>query len=283
MKNIIVIYSPICEATGAFLGTLHSWLDSKEVEIEAFSYDEAPKMYIDKMSRDENCFIEVFYRGERIDSVPLHRERIYRALGIEDESLEAANQSKTPDDRAYSEAELRELLSQGKLEFIPIDEESFIEEMTMCLTHYPMGNPAKEYHESCIAIKERVYREVFAKERVAGIYAKMSEQVVGLLEVFPREVLKKHGYMTGTTGDDRNYLTVGCYEVAYGIPRTFMLVELMYHLLAIKDKFFRKTIEGIGVLNWRDGFNPYWVYEKYGFRKVSNKTENTMVMELCIH
>jgi hypothetical protein len=103
-----------------------------------------------------------------------------------------------------------------------------------------------------------------------------------LLEVLPREIVRKHGYMTGSQGCDTEILTVACYEIAFGIPRTLMIDELMYQLIKIKDSFSRKKVEGIGVYGCNDGFNPYWVYEKYGFSKKEQKRENVIVMERLI-
>jgi hypothetical protein len=43
--------------------------------------------------------------------------------------------------------------------------------------------------------------------------------------------------------------------------------------------FTRPRLEGIGVFEWPDGFTPYWVYDKYGFRKSETITERKVVME----
>lgn len=72
--------------------------------------------------------------------------------------------------------------------------------MTMCLCNYPFGNPPKEFHESCRAIKTQVFLEVWGHEEIAGVFCTRKETVIGLLEVMPRELVKKYGYMTGTTG-----------------------------------------------------------------------------------
>ncbi len=93
----------------------------------------------------------------------------------------------------------------------------------------------------------------------------------------PREILKKHGYMTGTMGDDSEYLSVGCYEVGYGMPRVEMINLLMGKLEGVFSLFRRRRLEGVGIYGWEDGFNPYWVYEKYGFEKAESLEENTVV------
>ena len=54
------------------------------------------------------------------------------------------------------------------------------------------------------------------------------------------EILRKYGYMTGTTGDDSTYLSIGCYEVGYGIPRIDMINLLMQQLTEVFPLFSRK-------------------------------------------
>ncbi len=121
--------------------------------------------------------------------------------------------------------------------------------------------------------------EVWSKEKCAGVYAKLGNKVIGLIEVLPREILKKYGFMTGSIGRDDEYLTVGCYEVGRGMPRKEILDELMRHLEDIYWMFTRKRIEGIGVFEWPDGFTPYWVYDKYGFSRKEMISKNKVVME----
>lgn len=82
MQTLEVVYSPICEATGAMIGKLKQWLAGTDISITIYPYHLCPQRLREKLKRDENCFIDVFYQGERIDSVPLHQDRIYAALGI---------------------------------------------------------------------------------------------------------------------------------------------------------------------------------------------------------
>jgi len=278
MKELEVIYSPLCEANGAFIGQLREWLDGKDVRLCMVPFDEAEESV--KKDRHENCFIDVFYNGKKIDSVPLHRKKIYAALGIEEEAeLEHPD---TPEGPVMDTKELRHLLLRGEIEFLPITQENYLNEMSMCLTNYPFGNPPKRHHSACIELKARVFAEVFEKEKLAGVYAKYAGKAVGLVEVMPREILKKYGYRTGTRGKDADYLCVGCYEVGYGIPRIEMLDELMFRLITLLSCFSRPYLESIGILGWNDGFNPYWVYDKYGFQKEEELNANTAVLVKAI-
>lgn len=74
--------------------------------------------------------------------------------------------------------------------------------MSMCLTNYPFGNPPEQYHEGCTSLKAQVFSEVWKKEDIAGVFAVLDDRVIGLLEVMPREILHKYGYMTGSTGEE---------------------------------------------------------------------------------
>jgi hypothetical protein len=269
MKELEVIYSPLCEANGAFIGQLREWLDGKDVRLCVIPFDEAKESV--KKSCHENCFINVFYNSEKIDSVPLHREKIYAVLGIEDEA--EYEHLDTPESPVRDTTELRHLFLRGEVEFSPISRENYLDEMSMCLTNYPFGNPPKRYHSACIDVKAKVFAEVFEKEKLAGVYAKYAGKTVGLLEVMPREVLKKYGYRTGTHGKDADFSCVGCYEVGYGIPRIEMLDELMYRLIALFPRFSRPYLEGIGILGWTTVLTPIGCLINTDFKRRKNLTQ----------
>ncbi|MBQ8264890.1 MAG: hypothetical protein IJY96_08980 [Oscillospiraceae bacterium] len=277
MRTIEVVYSPLCEATGSMLGKLRHWLEGTDIQINVFPFDSCPQRLKSKFKKSENCFIEVFYDGDRIDSVPLHRDILYAALDIPLPLEQEAAAEESPGS-TLSRNELMEALSSGELTFLPITRSSYREEMSMCLCNYPFGNPPKQFHKACLEIKDRVFSELWALEDVAGIYARYKGTVVGLLEVMPREILKKYGFMTGTVGMDSSYLSVACYEACYGITRVDMLELRMKQLIMLFPKFHREYIEGVGIYGWDDGFNPYWVYEKYDFAESEKLSEDTVVM-----
>jgi len=282
MRTIEVIYSPICEATGAMIETLKQWLEGTDIQIHIFPFNNCPQRLKNKLKQDENCFIEVFYNGEIIDSVPLHQDKIYEACGIPSVAVPEIDEPTEPSPSITSE-QLLKALEDGEIQFHPINQSNYTEEMTMCLCNYPFGNPPKQFHHKCMAIKTQVFSEIWSLEDIAGIYATYKGNVIGLLEVMPREILRKYGYMTGTTGNDSTYLSIGCYEIGYGIPRIDMLDLLMQKLELLFPLFHRKHLEGVGIYDWLDGFNPYWVYEKYGFEKTEKLSENTFVMSKSIH
>lgn len=287
MKTIDVVYSPICEANGAFLGQLEEWLKDTDVKINYIPYDsltlkkiewyKAQKIMDKRGKLVSSVFIDVFYNGKLIDTVPLKKEKIANALNvnIKEDSKEKSTQGM----ETISIRQFRSEILKNEIEWIPITTASYQNEMTMCLQNYPYGNPPKRFHKRCTEIKEKVFLEVFEKENIAGIYAKYHDKVIGLLEVFPRQIIRKYGFLTGNKGNDEDYLTVGCYEVGFGIPRKEMIDELMFQLKDCYSKFKRKYIEGIGVFEWNEGFMPYWVYDKYDFHKAEIIKDNIVVME----
>lgn len=281
MRKIEVVYSPICEATGAMIGKLKQWLEETDIQISIYPFHLCPRRLKDKLGRGENCFIDIFYKGEKIDSVPLHQDRIYAALNIKKKVMQECNEEMVISP-VITSGQLTGAFESGEIQFNPISQNNYIEEMMMCLCNYPFGNPPKQFHKDCMTIKTQVFSEVWKLEKVAGIYAKYRENVIGLLEVMPREILRKYGYMTGTTGNDSEYLSIGCYEIGYGIPRIDMIDLLMRNLEKVYPMFCRKRLEGIGIYDWEDGFNPYWVYKKYGFEETESLSENTVVMSKSI-
>ena len=92
MKSVVVIYSPLCEQNGTFLSQLEEWLKST-----GFNLCEVPFDEITEREKEwyESCgllrngrfkrsvFIDVFFEGKLIDSVPLKRENMEKELGID--------------------------------------------------------------------------------------------------------------------------------------------------------------------------------------------------------
>lgn len=287
MQTIEVVYSPLCEAAGAMIGQLRQWLAGTDVQISIFPFDRCPQRLKDKFKISENCFLDIFYCGNRIDSVPLHRDRICESLGIRQPDAREADKNGPSLDTAAGQPpvtrqQLIHAFQAGEISFRPIDSDHYRDEMSMCLCNYPFGNPPKQFHKECMAIKSQVFSEVWEFEDIAGIYAKYKGNVIGLLEVMPREILRRYGYMTGTTGEDRAYLSIGCYEIGYGIPRVEMIDLLMQKLTTVFPLFHRGQLEGVGIYGWTDGFNPYWVYQKYGFKETEKLSDNTVVMSKTI-
>lgn len=288
MRQLDVVYSPICEASTAFVGLLKEWLQGTDVRVldmpfdatsrtQAALYGAAGILVDGRMT--ETCFVDVFSGGTLIDSVPLRRDRIFRALGLSEPITSVEAPFFSPDTKTLSVEGPLQAGCSGQIEWIPITSATVAEELSMCLCHYPHGNPPARFHAQCMARKQAVYAQAWETERCAGIYARYEGQVIGLLEVLPREILRQHGFMTGSTGPDAAYLTVGCYEVAYGMPRVEVLDALMRHLLQIKSQFTRPSLEGIGVPEWPDGFTPFWVYDKYGFARQETLAQNKHVLQ----
>jgi hypothetical protein len=286
MKSLTVVYSPLCEGNGAFLGQLEEWLHGTDVTLCSIPFDTITDRergwyrsagLVRRNGRfKKSVFIDVFFEGELIDSVPVKRERIEKNLGI---CIREKEEDPAEESREMSVAEFRELLFHDEIEWVRINRDTYREEMRLCIENYPYGNPPKRFHQQCMNLKEKVFTEVFTMEDIAGVFARWGNTVVGLLEVFPREIIKKYGFLTGTCGSDEDYLTVGCFEVGYGIPRKEMIDELFFHLESCYPDFYRHLLEGVGTVEWNTGFTPYWVYDKYGFSRSETINERTVIME----
>lgn len=284
-RLLVAVYSPVCEANGAFLGLLKEWAQEAGAEVEAVPFhqmgDRERAWYrkagrLDSGSFRQTVFIDVFLEGELVDSVPLNRERIASALGVPIKGSEV--DLRPPSEETSPEGFLSSLLS-GRIQPVAITRDTYRREMDMCLENYPFGEVDGKFHASCRALKEPVFLETFQTQEIAGVFLKDSRDVLGLLEVHPREVLRKYGFVTGTGGSDQDYLTVGCYEVGRGLPRAEVVDRLMAALLKLSPRLGRPLLEGVGKLNWPGGFNPYWVYDKYGFSAVSELRPGWILME----
>jgi len=291
MKSVTVVYSPLCVHNGAFLGQLKEWLNGKDIEIHAVPFNRITtremEWYRSAELLDKNdlfkksVFFDVFFEGKLIDTVPLKKKKIEKELEVQIQEKERAESDKSA--KEISISEFRDLLFSDQIEWVQIDRTTFHDEMKLCIENYPYGNPPERFHQYCIKMKEKVFAEVFTKEDIAGIFARWQGEVIGLLEVFPREIIRQNGYLAGSQGKDKDYLTVGCFEVGFGVPRKEMIDELMFHLEASYPQFHRHLLEGVGMFEWNIGFTPYWVYDKYGFHRTETIIEAIVVMEKMIH
>jgi hypothetical protein len=286
MKNIKAIYSPICEVSIAFLHQLNEWFENTDVCVESASFNNKSEAQKELYIKNgilvsgrmlESCFIDVFYQGKLINSIPLNMNKICSALGL----VPASRVKEKPyyiDVDTNAAQKVRSIINDNNIQWLPITSKTAADEMTMCLHNHPHGNPPKQFHKNCIDAKMSIFNMAWEMENCAGIYAKYNDKVIGLLEVFPREILRKYGFVTGNTGNDSEYLTIGCYEVAIGMPRLEIIDELLRRLEMNCNLFKRNRIEGIGVFERPDGFTPYWVYDKYGFKRTETITEYKVVM-----
>jgi len=289
-ENLVTaIYSPACQANGMFLAKLEEWLAGTRFDLETIRFDHmSPRErawyswlgYLEPGgSFNRTVFIDVFHRGRLVDSVPLKKKNLENALGT---VLSGEEVCGVEPESHLSARKFLELLSDGEVQAVPIRPDTLRREQSMCLEHHPFGSLPQKYHSACLAMKEPVFEQTFEQEGSAGVFLDSGNGVVGLLEVHPREVLRRNGFVVGRHGRDEDYLTVGCFEVAGGMPRVEVLDRLMMALLEQADTFSRPMLEGIGKLGWSGGFNPYWVYEKYGFCRQGELRRGWVVMEKTI-
>ena len=167
MKSIEVIYSPLCEASIAFVGEINEWLNNTGVLVRSTPFDEMSRsqkeLYVKngiliagRMS--ESCFTDIFFEEKLIDSVPLKKTKILSALNLASTG--------SPCDRPVEAGEnlslqqVRAAIYDNSIQWIPITKETAQDEMTMCLRNYPHGNPPVRFHKECIEAKNNVFNKV---------------------------------------------------------------------------------------------------------------------------
>lgn len=255
MKSVTVVYSPLCVHNGAFLGQLKEWLDGKDIEIHAVPFNrittQEMEWYRSAELLDKNdffkksVFFDVFFEGKLIDTVPPKKKKIEKELEVQIQEEERTESDKSA--KEISISAFRDLLFSDQIEWLQIDKTTFYNEMKLCIENYLYGNPPQRFHQHCVKMKEKVFAEVFTKEDIGGVFAGWQGKAIRLLEVFPREIIKKYGYLAGSQGKDKDYLTVRCFEVGFGVPRKEMIDELMFHLEASYPQFHCHLLEGVGM------------------------------------
>lgn len=265
-----IVYSPACAFNGAFLGMLREMASRHRVDVLEVPFPEVTGALrswyeeagiLDELGLRRTVFLDVFVDGELVDSVPPDLRVIARALGIE-----------TADPPALAAAPVEEHaidvsqeLNEGRILAATISGETCLQEMTLCVDRHPGGPVPRRFRDQCLRMKRPVFAEALEKQQIAGLFLERDGEVLGLIEVLPRETLRRYGFMTGREGNDTSHATIGCYEVACGMPRQQVLDALMSSLLDLTHLLDRPHLEGIGKIGSSDGFNPHWVYEKHGF------------------
>ncbi len=148
--------------------------------------------------------------------------------------------------------------------------------LAMCLGRHPSGSkPRPPAAAEGSETKRRWLHSLALPGGFLGVAAWRGEQVVGLLEVYPRDIASRAGYVTGTWGaeDSSRILTVTCLEAARGERRQpvleFLLEGLLVELEAGRSsgRLPYDHVEALGVYGDPAGPSPYWLYEKYGFTR----------------
>ena len=148
----------------------------------------------------------------------------------------------------------------------PLSEETLDLELHLCLKCHPSGfSPAGPEVDEGRRLKRRFIQEVLQRVRYAGFVAEEENAPAALLELMPRSLARRNGYITGDDGEDDETLTIACLEVAYGYERKEMMRAMVSHL-ARNLKLFRpyRRIE-VGAFPRDTDFHPDWVYREAGF------------------
>ncbi len=172
--------------------------------------------------------------------------------------------------------------------------------MDLCLVRHPSGFSADPQAAAAGAdLKRRWLGSLGLPGGFFGVAARRGAGYAGIMEVYPRAVAAKAGFATGTWGDGEAVLTITCIEVAYGEPRhpvmeflvEGLLAELGRHVasasghdVAAQDQdpdpaFGRyRDVEAVGHYGNMAGFNPYWLFDKYGFVRREERVPGVSVI-----
>jgi len=151
----------------------------------------------------------------------------------------------------------------------------------MCLGRHPSGiAPCSEAAAAGRSVKGRWLEGLALPDGFFGVAARRDDRVVGILEVYPRRIATQAGFVTGTWGRGEEVLTLTCLEVAHGEARQpvmeFMLEGLLRELPERAPGY--EHVEAFGVYGNLAGFNPYWLFEKYGFTRREERQPGVSVI-----
>lgn len=152
---------------------------------------------------------------------------------------------------------------------VPVPGDAF----DLCLRRHPSGiNPRPGAEDEGSGVKRRWLEGLRLPGGFYGVRALRGEQVVGIMEIYPREVSARAGFVTGNWEAPGGVFTITCLEVAREEPRQPVMEFLLEGLI---DDFAARCddqtppvyIEAFGVYGSLAGSNPYWLFEKYGFTR----------------
>lgn len=301
-----VVYSPQCPWAASWLRDLEEIVSAGEVDFRAYNLWEEPGKAWPLLNAasgrlatpgrralTKNVFFRVFVDGEPAgEGVPLPPAELAHVLDAalgRDATVAAAGAGAvagtltpgapapgvTASGARYTEAPPRvgdfPRVLAG-LEVVPLTVAGCASEFGMCLERHPSGlKVARRAAEEGAAQKRRWLEGLDLPDGFYGVAARRGDRVVGLLEVYPRPVAARAGFVTGTWGDgeDDRILTVACLEVAQGESRQPIMEFLLEGLLDELDARPRgfEHLEAFGKYGNMAGLNPYWLYDKYGFTR----------------
>jgi len=155
--------------------------------------------------------------------------------------------------------------------------------MDICLARHPSGfKPDPLSAAAGASLKRRWLSSLDLPGGFFGVAARRGGGYAGIMEVYPRLIAARAGYATGTWGDAAKVLTITCIEVAFGEARhpvmEFLLEGLMSELNADAANCHAGQIEAIGHYGNMAGFNPYWLFDKYGFVRREERVPGVSVV-----
>lgn len=155
--------------------------------------------------------------------------------------------------------------------------------LDLCLRRHPSGMaPRPSAAQAGAGRKRRWLESLDLPGGFFGVGVWHGERLAGLLEVYPRPVAARAGFVCGLWGSDEEVLTVACLEVAAGESRhpvmELLLEALLGELAARAREAGFRHVEAYGRYEDLAGSNPYWLFDKYGFRRREERDPGTGVI-----
>lgn len=303
-----VVYTPLCPWCADWLAGFQEELADLDVEFRAHNlWDDREAAW--ELLRGaglatrgatpmllRNVYAQVFVDGEAVgEGVPLEPGRLSRVAvaatgdraARRGESLarmgsnsagvnDARPSTPLPGGMSYSRAlprtgEVVRAFDRLQLEVlaVPVAEAAF----DLCLRRHPSGVSTRPGTDQAgFDVKRRWLEGLMLPGGLYGVRAMRGGQPLGIMEVYPREVAARAGFVTGNWEAPGLVFTITCLEVAAGEPRQPVMEFLLEGLLRELDARCEAGsapvhLEAFGVYGSLAGSNPYWLFEKYGFAR----------------
>jgi hypothetical protein len=158
------------------------------------------------------------------------------------------------------------------IEIIPLTEKTMELEIDLCLKFHPSGYKVPE--DDAIQgrdAKKKFLKKVFEEVIPAGFIAIENGKPLALLELVPRKIAARNGYITGLKDIDEDTLTIVCLEVTSNQNRKQIMKIMVEHLVNNLELFKPFKMIEVGAFPQDVDFHPAWVYEDNGFTTVEDR------------
>jgi len=301
--RVELVYTPQCPLGVHYVALVRSWLrgsDAEAREVDFWSdYDRAVTLVGGSSIGDTtqsglalycNVVFRVFADGLLVGGCPPRREDVMPEL----ERLGAGGASGGTargrgEDGGREEGDGREAgrttggEEAGPLRLEPLAEGALDASCEICLRQPPSGAiPTREIAEAGRRIRREWLESALRAGSPHGVVAFRGRSPVGVLECWPRGVARRSGWVSGTWGHDDEVFTIACLKVARGEDRKavmeVLLVECLERLAESRPDAYLETF---ATYEDPEGPSPYWLYDKYGFRRIEERVPGRSVIVSC--